>query len=394
MATDNGFLVATMGLTEEEAFLFLRVVSRGHITATAAARLMDKSRGRAYEMLRHLVQEGFLEERPGRPLVFAPRSLKEALLGKQTELEVRLAALRQAERSVATLVPQPGLEPGSAVSLFWGIAAVNRETVRMMQRAATTIVVAGSVSFTEDQEGFDVLLVAAAEARIRGVSVLVYLADGPETAMFRQKAERALGAGHIVDFASAQLPDLSFCIVDGEVLQCLPGSHGADEGADDALGIKVRGPRLAQFTRLSIQSLLGQTGGRSVDDAFAEFRSIAARAKRSINTLAGKGWRDLRTPEGLEELAQAYGQAARRGASVRTVLHDDGAGFAKAVLGVVRVHSLLPMWLAVVDDAIVFQVLRDANGELNARLSTDASVVRLFQALFEHTWVEARPPAS
>ena len=315
-------------------------------------------------------------------------------MGKRSELEVRLAALRQAEQEAGKRLPREPSEPGGGVSLFWGIKAVNRESVRMVQGAASTVVVSGSVSFPADQEGFDVLLVAATEARLRGVSVLFYLADGPETARFRQQAERALGEGHVVEFAQAQMPDLSFCLVDGEVLQCLAGSHGSDEGADDALAIKVRGPRLAQFLRMSMQAVLAQAGGRSVDEAFAEFKSLAARATRSIDTLAGQGWKDLRSSEGLDELGQAYAQAARRGVAIRTVLHDDGeAEGARMALGSIRLQTLLPMWLAVVDDAVVFQVVREANGELKARLSADATVVRLFQALFEHTWLDARPPA-
>lgn len=394
MPTHQEFLVRTMGLTDEEAFLFLRVSSRGQITATAAAQLMDRSRGRAYELLRELVRQGFLEELPGRPLRFVPRPLRAAVTGKRTELEVRLAGLRQAEQSAANVVPLEVAEPGSTVSLLWGIKAVNREAARMMQGATSTIVVAGSVSFAADQEGFDIVLLAASEARVRGASVVFYLAAGPETARLRQQVELALGAGHVVEFAPGQMPDLSFVIADGEVLQCLPGSHGSDEQADDALGVKVRGQRLAQFTRLSMKALLGDGGGHSVEESFAEFQSIAARAKRSIDTLAGAGWRGLRSKEGLQGLGDAYHEAARRGVTIRTVLHDDGDARSTVVLGTTRVHSLLPMWLALVDGAVVFQVVREATGELRARLSADATVVRLFQALFEHTWLDARPMAS
>lgn len=392
---DQDFLVRTLGLTEEEAFLLLRVVARGQLTAAAAARLMGKSRGRAYEVLRRLVAEGLLEELPGRPLLYAARPLADAIAGKRAELEARMGALRQAEdtfrRTEAALEPSG---PGGA-SLYWGVRAINKEAARMAQQARQAVTVAGSASFG-DAPGFELLLLSLAKAKLAGAAVVVFLSDRPEAAPFREQVERVLGAGHVVAYDAALMRDLSFFAADGEVLQCLPGAHGEDEEAEEALGVKVRGPAFSAFMRSALQALLNPRRGLTADESFAAFRDVVAQARREVCTLAGKGWTTLRPEAEREDLAALYGKAAARGVTVRAVVDPEAsAAPAAGRLGPseTRVHSALPLWLAIVDDAAAFQVQRGESGELTAHLSKDLSVVRLYCSLFENFWKDARPPA-
>jgi sugar-specific transcriptional regulator TrmB len=392
---DQDFLVRTLGLTEEEAFLLLRVVARGQLTAAAAARLMGKSRGRAYEILRRLVSEGLLEELPGRPLLYAARPLADAIAGKRGELEARMAALRQAEdtfrRTEAALRPAG---PGGA-SLYWGVRAINKEAARMAQQAQEAVVVAGSASFG-DAPGFELLLLSLAKARLAGASVVVFLSDRPEAAPFREQVERTLGAGHVVAYDAGLMRDLSFFAADGEVLQCLPGAHGEDEEAEEALGVKVRGPAFGAFMRSALQALLNPRRGLTPDESFAAFKEVVAHARREVCTLAGQGWTALRPEAETDDVAALYAQAAARGVAVRAVVDPDtptpGAA-GRLGPGETRVRPGLPLWLAIVDDAAAFQVQRSESGELAAHLSKDLSVVRLYRTLFENFWKDSKPPS-
>jgi sugar-specific transcriptional regulator TrmB len=388
---DQDFLVRTMGLTEEQAFLLLRVASRGQLTAAAAARLMGKSRGRAYELLRGLVAEGLLEELPGRPLMYVARPLADAVAGKRGELEVRAAALRQAEdafrRTEASRLPAG---PGS-VSLYWGAHAIHREAARMAQGARTSALVAGADSFRGDEDGFELLLAALARARSAGASVVLLLPDRPESAPYRERAERALGAGHVVTYVEALLPGLSCFVADGEALQCVLGLHGADDEADEALGIKFRGPALPDFLRAATQALLNPSRGPTLEEALALFKALVRGARSELSTLAGQGWETMWPPAEVDGMARLYAEAAERGVAVRTVVHVDGAGPAARLPGEHRVHGVLPAWLAVIDDVAAFQVLRSESGELAGRVSTDPSAVRLLRTSFEHFWADGKP---
>jgi hypothetical protein len=390
---DQDFLVRTLGLTEEEAFLLLRVVSRGQITAAAAARILGKSRGRAYEVLRSLVAAGLVEELPGRPLLYAARPLAGAVAGRRGELEARVAALRQAEEALRrTEAAPPASGPGS-VSLYWGVRTANREAARMAQQARRSVLVAGAVTFGGDRPGFELLLLALSRASLGGASVALFLPGLPEAAPFREQAERTLGAGHVVAYEPGQLPDAACFVADDEVLHCLPGFRGEDEMADEALGIKVRSPAFAELVRTSLRALL-DARGPSLDESFGAFRRILEEARGEVCTLAGQGWRDLRPEAELAELGRLYTEAAARGVAVRTVVHDDAAAAEAFRLGPgpMRLQAGLPLWLAIVDDAVAFEVSRaEEGGARQARLSRDPSVVRLFRNLFENVWADARP---
>ncbi|HUR25033.1 MAG TPA: helix-turn-helix domain-containing protein [Candidatus Thermoplasmatota archaeon] len=389
-------LAPLLGLSSDEAHVYRHVMNRGPATASQVAKLLDKTRSRAYEILRRLVDQGLMVEQAGRPLQYIARPLHESLATKQAEHAALAERLASVHQSLKAPDPADDMEVMRKVTLFSGDQAIAREAQRLAAKPTTLLVLVGEPCFAEGPLSRSQMLAAIKSQAQSGVDVRVYL---PETAAqgLLDEVQTALGRSSI-QYHPSEFPKLAGVATDQCAFFLVPDSGQLEEG--ELLGIRVQSAVVGQFVCQAVTNLLHpirsipkQDGAESQFEAYID---ALTHARSSVHLFLGAGWRDLRTQEEFAKIAELYWVLVKRGVRLRVLVDQDVMelmflhSLRMTNAGEVRVTSWIPAWCCIVDERMLLQAIKAKDQSVLGRSSADPREVQFYLEVFDQLWHKAR----
>ena len=170
--------LASFGLNTYEAKLYLALLQEG----TATARLLSSNTGipygKVYEVVRNLVEKGFVRPLTTKPLRCAPIPPTHVLVALEQQSKQRMEALSSiVHNHLNNLFEQkkPVLEKQNQVTVLHGRQTVNQQIPRIITAATKNLTFAVSSTGIQLIRQYESLL---SEAKQRGISITFVLPEG------------------------------------------------------------------------------------------------------------------------------------------------------------------------------------------------------------------------
>jgi len=226
-----------LGLTVQEARVYLALVKLGKATVKEVRVLTGLPRARLYDVLDHLEREGWISKENTRPKTYFPEEPKKvgaALKGRVED------AWRRVVSDLTSLYEKSSYLHRGVVKTLRGEENLWLSFEQMVSTAhAGVLIVLGFVPERLTERISQILADAATKAKVRLL-------------LARTLSERVLVPGG--DIFVSEIPPVAVVVVDGE--QVMLGSAGQEE----QLAVWTDDKALVEFCRATLQALLSETG--------------------------------------------------------------------------------------------------------------------------------------
>lgn len=233
-----------LGLDEDEASLYLALISHGPSKASTVASLTGYSRGKIYRLLDQMAEEGVISVALGHPRVYRARPPGELLEGMRQDLDREQRRIQEVEDrvlpAIQALAADAGEEGGPQWVVIEGRLAVLRAAIKLIEGADQEVAFLGTQPLlATDAPMVRALHRALAARATQGLEVRCLLSEDLSRGL------EDLDEGAVDRRALGSPPAAQLLIVDGrEVLQWLVMDTSTKMALDGEAAVQSDAPGL------------------------------------------------------------------------------------------------------------------------------------------------------
>ncbi len=161
-------LLQKLGLTKYETRAYLALITKGRLTAKEVCQLTDIPYSKVHEVLKKLEEKNWIEKERTRPTYYYPKSPREAVEKRRTELEAELRFVSEhALRELQPLFEEREVKEKPDIWIIYGINNILDKILEVVTKTSEELLIALPIVLNSDKINLTRLFSAIMAKNIR-----------------------------------------------------------------------------------------------------------------------------------------------------------------------------------------------------------------------------------